>query len=647
MGLVAATYVYFLIFAQFAFLRRLAALGLAGVHLKAVMAAMAFGGILMSLLAPRLAVCNPPKPRLRVALLGCAAAAFLSLLPLSLPGGLAVSLLIGCGLGLLTVTLVTHLRLWVGAANPLLAVGLGTGLGYFLCNVPPFFAASASTQATVAGGLCVAAVLFTFGAATETPDAPSIAAPQAEMPFARVLLSFTALVWLDSAAFFIIQSTPALKAGTWQGAAHLWSNGALHFAAALLGVRLLARRGLARTLALAFAALAVACLLLNPDRAVLASVFYPVGVSLYSVALVAYPALLSPSASSAERRRRAGWIYAVAGWLGSALGIGMGQHLGHVPALFVAAAGVVVLGPTLAAIFRRRRREVLATAALLLAAFAVNRAMQKAAGPSSSHAASSPVERGRVVYASEGCIHCHSQYVRPNTGDVLLWGPVKSVGELRQHPVVVGNRRQGPDLAEVGSRRSALWLRMHFHHPEQLSHGSFMPSYGYLFANPGNDSRGDDLIAYLESLRGAGVAQHRLAERAWCPSQAAIADANAAAGQRLFAAYCGTCHFASGQTRLSWRTSFRRLPPDVPATAPPRPGAEDATSQRVFRLAQIAKFGLAGTDMPGHEYLSDEVLASIGLWLANHTAWPDDSTAPIQAREQLREQPKEPSGERP
>jgi len=579
-GLVAATYVYFLIFAQFAFLRRLAALGLAGVHLKAVMAAMAFGGILMSLLAPRLAVWNSPKPRLRVALLGCAA--------------------------------------------------------------------SASTQATVAGGLCVAAVLFTFGAATETPDAPSIAAPQAEMPFARVLLSFSALVWLDSAAFFIIQSTPALKAGTWQGAAHLWTNGALHFAAALLAVRLLARRGLARTLAFAFAALAFACLLLlNPDRAVLASVFYPLGVSLYSVALVAYPALLSPSASAAERGRGAGWIYAVAGWLGSALGIGMGQHLGHVPALFVAAAGVVVLGPTLAAIFRRRRREVLATAALLLAAFAVNRAMQKAAGPSSSHAATSPVERGRVVYASEGCIHCHSQYVRPNTGDVLLWGPVKSVDELRQHPVVIGNRRQGPDLAEVGSRRSALWLRIHFHHPEQLSHGSFMPSYGYLFANPGNDSRGDDLIAYLESLRGAGVAQHRLAERAWCPSQAAIADANAAAGQRLFAAYCGTCHFASGQTRLSWRTSFRRLPPDVPATAPPRPGAEDATSQRVFRLAQIAKFGLAGTDMPGHEYLSDEVLASTGLWLANRTAWPDDSTAPIPAREQLREQPKEPSGERP
>jgi len=40
-SLVAITYVYFLIFAQFAFLHRLADLGIAGAHLKAVMAAMA------------------------------------------------------------------------------------------------------------------------------------------------------------------------------------------------------------------------------------------------------------------------------------------------------------------------------------------------------------------------------------------------------------------------------------------------------------------------------------------------------------------------------------------------------------------------------------------------------------------------------
>jgi hypothetical protein len=49
MALIAITYVYFLIFAQFAFLNRLAELGIADTHLKLVMSAMAIGGILFSL----------------------------------------------------------------------------------------------------------------------------------------------------------------------------------------------------------------------------------------------------------------------------------------------------------------------------------------------------------------------------------------------------------------------------------------------------------------------------------------------------------------------------------------------------------------------------------------------------------------------
>jgi cytochrome c oxidase cbb3-type subunit 2 len=42
--------------------------------------------------------------------------------------------------------------------------------------------------------------------------------------------------------------------------------------------------------------------------------------------------------------------------------------------------------------------------------------------------------------------------------------------------------------------------------------------------------------------------------------------------------------------------------------------------ERRMRLAQIAKFGLPGTDMPGHEYLSDNEIASIALWLSQSIA---------------------------
>jgi len=612
-SLVAITYVYFLIFAQFAFLKRLASLGGADAHLKAVMAAMAVGGILLSLLTPRLSLYPSPNLRLRAGLLASGAAAFLSLLPLSLAASIGVSFLIGAGLGLLTVTLVTHLRQWTGSRNPLLLVGIGTGAGYLACNIPVFFTASAEVQASVAGTLCLVGVCVTLLPAPTQLEAAQI--PLRRVPsFPRVLACFAALVWLDSAAFFIIQSNPALKAGTWQGSVHLGINGLLHLAAALASAWLLRRRSLTFVLSAAFLALASACLLLlYPDRILVASLFYPIGVSLYSVALVAYPSLLAPASSPAERGRQAGWIYAIAGWSASAMGIGMGQNLGHVPPAFVIAAGVVVLFPRLFIALRWRTRELALTAFIAMAAFALYRILPSAhASPQLSQ-----VERGRQVYISEGCISCHSQYVRPNTADVLMWGPVESIQELRlQQPPLIGNRRQGPDLSEVGGRRSALWLKAHFFDPAEVSGASVMPSFGFLF----RDERGDDLVAYLESLRTAGTLDHQKKESLWHPTPAALAQANAQVGELLFRRYCATCHSADGGTR--WQAAFKRFPPDLTAGPFLHLDPSDLIPQRIDRLAQIAKFGIPETDMPGHEYLPDNDIASISLWLSQNMRQP-------------------------
>ncbi|MGD0548587.1 MAG: cbb3-type cytochrome c oxidase subunit II [Terracidiphilus sp.] len=413
---------------------------------------------------------------------------------------------------------------------------------------------------------------------------------------------------MDSAAFFIIQNTPALKAGAWQGTLHLGINGLLHLGAALASVWFLRRRGLSFVLSASFVALAIACLLLlNPHRVALASIFYPVGVSLYSVALVAYPALLGPAASTAERGRQAGWLYAIAGWSGSAMGIGMGQNLGYVPPLFVLAAGAVILLAWPLSFFRRRKREFALTLAILLAAFVLDRIMISDNAPPRL----SQIERGRQVYISEGCINCHSQFVRPDSPDVLMWGPAETMRELRlQRPPLIGNRRQGPDLAEVGIRRSALWLKVHFCDPPGVSGSSIMPSYSYLF----RDERGDDLVNYLESLHGSRTPQHLIAEGNWRPSPSAIATANANNGERSFQHYCATCHDAGGPTR--WNVHFKRLPPDL-AVGPYRHLSSSGDSaQRRDRLAQIVKFGIPGTDMPGHEYLSDNETASIALWLS-------------------------------
>lgn len=626
--LVAIAYVYFLIFAQFAFLKRLDELGIADIHLKAVMAAMAAGGILFSLIAARPSWKSSERLRLQAALALCCAAAALSLLSLSLVGAFLISSLIGAGLGLLTVTLVTYLPTWLGTGGALLKVGAGTGIGYFICNLPLFFTASPQIQAIAAAALCGIGIFAANGTARRDVAVRDLAdadRPQPPpMPFLFVLLSFTALVWLDSAAFFIIQSTPALKAGTWEGTAHLWTNGTLHLLAALGGAWLLGRRGLRFVLGAAFLALAAACLLLHgTGGAPLASVFYPVGVSLYSVTLVAYPALLSGSTNLWNRARKAALIYAIAGWFGSAMGIGMGQHLGYVPIAFVALAGVVVLSPHLFLLYRRRGREVAASAAVLLVALGVRRTIEVA------HPEDRPISaiaRGRQVYIAEGCIDCHSQYVRPGSPDVAMWGPVQTLEDLRaQRPPLIGNRRQGPDLSQVGLRRSPLWLKAHFYAPGQVSHASFMPSYAYLFGN--GSERGYDLVAYLDSLNGPRAAEQLVLEQAWRPSSIDLAHASANEGGRLFVAYCGTCHNADGATRERWKSSFRRLPPNLETGPWLHLSMADTPEETEVRLARIVKFGIPGTDMPGHEYLPAHTVASIALWLTQFAVHPSLSAS--------------------
>jgi cytochrome c oxidase cbb3-type subunit 2 len=609
--LVAVTYVYFLIFAQYAFLNRLGQLGIADAHLPSVMAAMAIGGIAFSLLASRTASRPGPRLRLQLSFLLCGAAAALTLLPLNLPASIATSLLIGCALGTLTVTLVSNLGLWVGGAGALAKVGLGTGCGYFLCNVPWLFTATPETQAILAAFLCLLGIVAAWK--TTPPDVSAVSERrEKEAPFAFVVVGFTTLVWLDSAAFFIIQNTPALKAHTWEGTFHLWANAFIHFSAALAGASLLRRRGLSAVLGLAVLALALACLLLHQHgEVVLASVFYPIGVSLYSVALVAYPSLLSSATSPRQRAFRAGMIYAVAGWFGSAMGIGMGQHLRQVPVSFAGVATILILGPAVLQFVSRHRRETAAVGSAMLVALGVHLVISPA--PSSDRHTLTPEQRGRQVYIAEGCINCHSQYVRPDTADVLMWGPAETIEELHvQRPPLVGNRRQGPDLSQIGGRRSPLWLKAHFFNPGQVSHASFMPSYAYLFRG---STRGDDLVRYLGSLRSPQYAQHVAMEQEWQPSPETFSAASPDEGLHLFREYCTTCHEPTGATRSAWRTQFGRLPPDLEAGPWLHLPASARGPGRLGRLAEIVKFGVPGTDMPGHEYLSDHDVASIALWL--------------------------------
>ena len=155
---------------------------------------------------------------------------------------------------------------------------------------------------------------------------------------------FTALVWMDSAAFFIIQHSEDLKSGTW-GEGLLWRNAAMHLVIGSVWPGCGWRGGRAALPGIAWVLLAVAALAVNVESTRgLAGWFYPAGVSLYSAALVAWPGWFSGVHGARPAAWRAAWLFAIAGWFGSANGIGMAQTLNHVPPAFVAGAGLVVIG---------------------------------------------------------------------------------------------------------------------------------------------------------------------------------------------------------------------------------------------------------------------------------------------------------------
>src|SRR5437870_9661292 len=94
-----------------------------------------------------------------------------------------------------------------------------------------------------------------------------------------------------------------------------------------------------------------------------------------------------------------------------------------------------------------------------------------------------PLERlGRRVYTREGCWYCHSQYVRPVTGEDVRWGPVSEAGEYAfDLPHLFSTRRIGPDLTRVGLKYGDDWHYAHHWDPRLVVPDSIMPSFKWLY----------------------------------------------------------------------------------------------------------------------------------------------------------------------
>ncbi len=354
---VAVTYVSFLLWAQFGFLELLSERVSGSGAVRLVMTVMGVAGLVISVgTAPVLSFCarrlSGPWAARGPVVAGLAASAAAPLLALGCRGLVGFALvagLVGGGTALLTVSLAANLRELVPVRRPGLAVGGATGVAYFVCNLPGLFHAPPAVQAvTVAALSATSAVLLAAtatggaGVAGETPKAAAYLPRSLFGPLglAAATVSFLLLVGLDSAVFVIVQETPGLKEATWSADGGTLVQGVIHLLAAtaagavldlaggrLFGALLVVTGGL---FAGGFGLLG----LLDggaPALVTLGGALYAVGISVYSVALVLYPAGHGDEPGTVPARWRSALVYGVAGWLGSALGVGMAQDLHRVP----------------------------------------------------------------------------------------------------------------------------------------------------------------------------------------------------------------------------------------------------------------------------------------------------------------------------
>ncbi len=135
-------------------------------------------------------------------------------------------------------------------------------------------------------------------------------------------------------------------------------------------------------------------------------------------------------------------------------------------------------------------------------------------------------QQGAEVYRAHGCAACHSQQVRAKGfgSDIPRgWGVRHSVAQdyLFDRPALPGSQRIGPDLANVGLRRTnAAALFGHLYHPQQAVPGSMMPPYRFLFEErklkPGQVPSPDALPANVTGMKD-------MTDREWVPGQEARA----------------------------------------------------------------------------------------------------------------------------
>ena len=111
---------------------------------------------------------------------------------------------------------------------------------------------------------------------------------------------------------------------------------------------------------------------------------------------------------------------------------------------------------------------------------------------------------GRNVYVDNGCMYCHTQFIRGIDWDVGAERIAQAGDYINDRPNLVGTERTGPDLSQEGGEHPDDWHAAHFFNPRFTRPESLMPSWEFL-----GKKKLTALTAYLQSL-GFKMADHRM-----------------------------------------------------------------------------------------------------------------------------------------
>ncbi len=335
---ITAMYVYFLIFAGFAFVD-FAQTVVPKARMQWVVAVLGLSGVIGCFLAAR--KFDPVKGRVHLAggFAGCLLAALITLLARYEAVIMFSAALVGVSTAWTAVSLSLCLRPTLHFNRLGLWCGLGTGLAYALCNQPFIF--EGSVNGKIITGIVAAAVgllaAFRMRALPMRPSSLPDYEPQGATGW---IVAMFALVFLDTLVFFIIQNSITLKQLSWETPLILQGNAFVHICAAYITGLVLDQRwpGLSALVALLLLITSCIVLGLHIEHFPKARMLYIAAVSIYSTIMVYLPA-------RGGRPQFTAVLFAVSGWVASglALSIAIAVDARRVPPYAIGIAMIVGL----------------------------------------------------------------------------------------------------------------------------------------------------------------------------------------------------------------------------------------------------------------------------------------------------------------